>query len=83
MPIYAISRARIQYLGQNVPFFKYQHSLFEALISALHPDDVSPLDTDNVTNLTSMDISRQEKNMYRYYIIFRANPILRPLLDMS
>jgi len=83
MPLYGISRARIQYLGQNVPFFRFQHSLFEALISALHPEEVSPTDTDNVTDLTSRDLVRQEKSLYKRYIQFKQSRVLNLLLELS
>ena len=36
MTVYAISKARIQYLGATIPLFKFRHSLFEALICAIH-----------------------------------------------
>ena len=53
--LYAISRARIQYLGQNIPIFKFRHTLFEALVSALHPEKVSPM-SDSI-----VDLSKEER----------------------
>ena len=40
--LYSISRARVQYLGATIPLFKFKHSLFEALISAIHEREINP-----------------------------------------
>jgi hypothetical protein len=42
MPIYAISRARCQYLSSIIPLFRFKHSLFEALISSIHESEIRP-----------------------------------------
>lgn len=42
MPLYAISRARIQYIGGSIPLFRFRHALFEALISIIHERDIKP-----------------------------------------
>ena len=42
MPLYAISRARVQYLSSCIPLFRFKHSLFEALISSIHESEIRP-----------------------------------------
>ena len=42
MPLYAISRPRVQYLGASIPLFRFKRSLFEALISSIHWNEVRP-----------------------------------------
>ena len=40
--IYAISRARVQYIGACIPLFRFKHSLFEALVCSIHWNDINP-----------------------------------------
>jgi hypothetical protein len=42
MMLYAISRARVQYLSSCVPLFRFKHCLFEALISSIHESELRP-----------------------------------------
>ena len=42
MPLYAISRARVQHLSPCIPLFRFKHSLFEALMSSIHESDIRP-----------------------------------------
>ena len=42
MSLYAISRPRVQYLGASIPLFRFKHSLFEALISSIHWNEMRP-----------------------------------------
>jgi len=42
MSLYAISRARVQYLGSCIPLFRFRHALFEALIATIHEQDLRP-----------------------------------------
>ena len=42
MMIYAISRARVQYLSSCIPLFRFKHCLFEALISSIHEGELGP-----------------------------------------
>ena len=46
MPLYAISRARVQYLSSCIPLFRFKHSLFEALISSIHESEIRPVYSD-------------------------------------
>eukprot|EP00347_Sterkiella_histriomuscorum_P001027 403373619 len=82
LTLFAISRARIQYLGQNIPIFKLKHSLFEALMSSLHPEEVTPL-TDSNLNICREDRQKQENFMIRKLIEFYSNDHLRILVDLS
>ena len=46
MPLYAISRARVQYVGSCIPLFRFKHSLFEALMSSIHESEIRPAYSD-------------------------------------
>jgi hypothetical protein len=50
MSLYAISRARVQYLGSCIPLFRFRHALFEALIATIHEQDLRPASGDEDVN---------------------------------
>ena len=56
MPLYAISRARVQYLSSCIPLFRFKHSLFEALISSIHESEIRPAyeDVESLSKKVSM-----------------------------
>ena len=56
--------------------------LFEALISAIHPEDVTP-EGDNLTQLSPHDLLKQEKTLYHRFIEFTLTPHLAALLNLS
>ena len=65
MPLYAISRARVQYLSSCIPLFRFKHSLFEALISSIHESEIRPAyeDVESLSKKVSMahNISQKQK----------------------
>ena len=87
MPLYAISRARVQYLGATIPLFRFRHSLFEALISAIHEGDIRPnyfedYGQPELQNMLQEPISN-EKFLMKKYLEFMNHPFLRNLLIFS
>jgi len=87
MPLYAISRARVQYLGASIPLFRFRHSLFEALISAIHEGDIRPnyfedYNQPELQNMLQEPISH-EKFLMKKYLEFMNHPFLRNLLIFS
>jgi hypothetical protein len=53
------------------------------LLSAIHPEFVSPECADNTTDLTLKDLIKQESFLYHKYLEFTHSDLLRPLLDFS
>lgn len=67
MMLYAISRARVQYLSSCVPLFRFKHCLFEALISSIHESELRPAqpEPDQQMYSTAHKLSRaEERNSY-------------------
>lgn len=77
LPIYAISRSRLQYLSSVLPFFKLQHSCFESLILAIFENKFSSEDQNLICSV------KQEEFLMDRVIEFWMNEKLRPLLHMS
>ena len=87
MPLYAISRARVQYLGASIPLFRFRHSLFEALISAIHERDIRPKFFDDYKHADFSTLLQEpishEKFLVKKYLEFMSHPFLRQLLILS
>ena len=64
MPLYAISRAKVQYLGSCVPLFRFKHSLFEALICSIHENKIRP---------TYADLETLSKNVSTAHLISKKH----------
>ena len=81
MTLYSISRARVQYLGAAIPLFRYKHSLFEALISAIHERDIRPNFYEDNTSLDFSTLLQEpishEKFLVKKFLEFMNNPFLR------
>ena len=81
MPLYAISRARVQYLGASIPLFRFKHSLFEALISAVHEREIRPNFLEDyggkpeLKNILQEPLSH-EKFLVKKYLEFLNHPYL-------
>jgi hypothetical protein len=63
--------------------FKFQHSLFEALLSAIHPEDFSRDGIEQATDARPRDILRQECFLYHKYQEFSQSEQLAPLIKYS
>jgi len=86
MSLYSISRARVQYLGACIPLFRFKHSLFEALISAIHERDIRPnfYEESSAPDLKMLqEPISHEKFLVKKFLEFMANPFLRELLVLS
>lgn len=64
MPLYAISRARVQYLSSCIPLFRFKHSLFEALITSIHESEIRP---------AFSDLETMSKNVSTAHMISKKN----------
>ena len=82
MPVYAISKARIQYLGASIPLFKFRHSLFEGLICAIHGSEIKP-NENSLFDCKLQEPILQEKVLVSKIIEFLNNPFLKPLIELS
>ena len=87
MSLYSISRARIQYLGASIPLFRFKHSLFEALISAIHEREIRPNYFEDY-NYADASILLQEpisheKFLIKKYLEFMNHTYLKQLLVLS
>jgi hypothetical protein len=87
MSLFSISRARVQYLGSCIPLFKFVHSLFESLISAIFENQMKPMpyqdsNFDEKNNPLQEPIF-QEKFLMKKFLEFLGNPFLRELLVLS
>lgn len=87
MSLYSISRARIQYLGASIPLFRFKHSLFEALISAIHERDIRPSFFDDYNHVDLSTLLQEpishEKFLVNKYLEFMSHPDLQRLLVLS
>jgi len=76
MPIYAISRSRLQYLGSIIPLFRLKHSLFESLVLTIHSSKFHSEDN-------QVDTYFQEQFLFERFLEFLQVPSLRPLITFS
>ena len=87
MPLYAISRARVQYLGAVVPLFRFRHCLFESLMAAVHERDIRPNFYEDYNKPEKANVLQEpimhEKILVKRYLEFMNNPFLAPLLTLS
>lgn len=87
MSLYAISRARVQYLGAVIPLFKFRHSLFESLIASIHERDIKPNFYEDYNkpdkSVQLQDPILHEKTLLNKFLEFSNNPFLQPLLSLS
>lgn len=82
MSLYAISRARVQYLGSCIPLFRFRHALFEALIATIHEQDLRPNSGDEDVNQLQNPI-QHEHFLIKKYLEFMSHPTLSKLLTLS
>lgn len=67
MPLYAISRARVQYLSSCIPLFRFKHSLFEALIASIHESEIRP---------AFEDLEQMSKNVSTAHLISKKQRLM-------
>jgi len=72
----------VQYIGAVIPLFKFKHSLLEALISAIHEEQLRPAFMEDERE-TLQETVNQERFLLKSYIEFLSHPFLSKLLELS
>ena len=75
-------------MGASIPLFRFRHSLFEALISAIHERDIRPNFFEDYKHTADFAVLLQEpisheKFLVKKYLEFMSHPFLRQLLVLS
>jgi hypothetical protein len=82
--LYAISRARVQYLSSVVPLFRFKHCLFESLIATVHESDLRPSISDDILEQNQLQFPvEHERILLQKFLEFSAHPVLSTLLQLS
>ena len=73
MLLYAISRARVQYIGSCIPLFRFKHSLFEALITSIFENEMRPSAEEE--RLINVDLNKNSAD--NYFAFCNSNEVLQ------